>query len=391
MVNPVMPYAWGSRDGIATLQGRAPAAEPEAELWMGAHPRAASVLDGLDRPLDAVIAADPEGVLGGDVVARFGPRLPFMLKVLSAAEPLSLQVHPDDDLAQRGFAAEDAAGIDRAAPDRSYRDPYAKPEMLVALSKFETLLGFRPAEQAADVVARLNVRRLDHVVEALRSGAPTGEIFLDLVDWPDGQRHDLVAEVRRGAATSASRIAPWLVTLADRYPDDAGVAAAALLNHIELQPGQGIYVEPGQIHAHLHGTGVEILGGSDNVVRAGLTPKHVAIDELRRMLSIGAASPAVVEPKSEADGEQRWCAPRPEFALSRIRVEGQSQELAPRGPQILFCIEGKVDISTDSDATVTISSGESAFVAANAGRVAIACQGVILRATTGLAFARDEA
>src|SRR6185437_10329499 len=150
-------------------------------------------------------------------------------------------------------------------------------------------------------------------------------------------------------------------------------------------------VEPGQIHAHLHGTGVEILGGSDNVVRAGLTPKHVAIDELRRMLSIGAASPAVVEPKSEADGEQRWCAPRPEFALSRIRVEGQSQELAPRGPQILFCIEGKVDISTDSDATVTISSGESAFVAANAGRVAIACQGVILRATTGLAFARDEA
>jgi mannose-6-phosphate isomerase len=116
MVNPVMPYAWGSRDGIATLQGRAPAAEPEAELWMGAHPRAASVLDGLDQPLDAVIAADPEGVLGGDVVARFGPRLPFMLKVLSAAEPLSLQVHPDDDLAQRGFAAEDAAGIDRPAP-----------------------------------------------------------------------------------------------------------------------------------------------------------------------------------------------------------------------------------------------------------------------------------
>jgi mannose-6-phosphate isomerase len=146
------------------------------------------------------------------------------------------------------------------------------------------------------VVARLNVRCLDHVVEALRSGAPTGEIFLDLVDWPDGQRHDLVAEVRRGAATSASRIAPWLVTLADRYPADAGVAAAVLLNHIELQPGQGIYVEPGQIHAHLHGTGVEILGGSDNVVRAGLTPKHVAIDELRRMLSIGAASPAVVEP-----------------------------------------------------------------------------------------------
>jgi mannose-6-phosphate isomerase len=244
------------------------------------------------------------------------------------------------------------------------------------------------------LLARLNVRRLDHVVEALRSGAPTGEIFLDLVAWPAGERHDLVAEVRHGAATSAARIAPWLVALADRYPDDAGVAAAALLNHVELQPGQGLYVDPGQIHAHLHGTGVEILGGSDNVVRAGLTPKHVAVNELRRMLSLGAVKPAVVEPTSEADGEERWRTPRPEFALSRLRVAGSAQQLTPRGAQILFCVEGKVDVSTggaDGEATVPLSSGESAFVAANAEPATIVGQGVILRATTGLSFVRSEA
>src|SRR5450432_156290 len=197
--NPVMAYAWGSRDAIATLQGRPAATDSEAELWMGAHPAAPSRLQSSDgepaQGLDAIIAADPLGVLGKDCVERFGARLPFLLKVLAAEQPLSLQVHPDDEQARRGYAAEDAAGVDRLAPNRWYRDPFAKPEMLVALADFEVLAGFRPADEAAAVLGGLGVDRLEPLIHALRSGTPTGEVFLQLIEWPAHDRVALVAEV----------------------------------------------------------------------------------------------------------------------------------------------------------------------------------------------------
>jgi mannose-6-phosphate isomerase len=391
MINPVMAYAWGSRDGIASLQGRPPAQQPEAELWMGAHPNAPSELEGsgdaADARLDAVIDADPAAVLGSAVVSRFGPRLPFMLKVLAAGEPLSLQVHPDDVRAREGFEAEEAAGIDRAAPQRSYRDPYAKPEMLVAIDDFEVLLGFRPAAEAAESLAALGVRRLDPIVDALRAGLPTGEALLRLVAWPEGHRERLVADVgasaRASASTSDARHAAWVASGAQRYPADPGVVGVYLLNHLTLRPGQGIFVAPGQIHAYLRGTGVEILGGSDNVIRGGLTPKHVNVDELRAVLAVQPIRPSVIEAVTQADGEQRWPAPRAEFALARVQLDGGRRVLAPRGPSILFCLEGKVDVGT-ADATLTITGGESVFAAANAGAVTVVGTGVLLRATTGL-------
>ena len=387
MANPVMAYAWGSHDGIAALQGRAASDQPEAELWMGAHPRAASVLadpkraGGAGEPLDAWIVADPEAVVGRDIVARFGPRLPFMLKVLSAAQPLSLQVHPDDALAREGCAAEDAAGIDRAAPERSYRDPYAKPELLVAVTDFEVLLGFRPAAAAADALAALGVRRLDRVVEALRGGAPTGEGFLAVVSWPAGQRADLVAEVRAAAAGVDDERSAWVVSLADRYPTDPGVVGVVLLNYLRLRPGQAVYVDPGQIHAYLCGTGLEVLGSSDNVVRGGLTPKHVAIAELRRALAVEATSPQVIEPFADADGVERWNTSRSEFALARLRVDGERRDASP-GPAIVLCLEGKVEVNA-ADATVMLNGGESAFVTANAPAVTFVGEGVLIRATAG--------
>ncbi len=163
MVNPVMAYSWGSRDAIAALQGRPATGGAEAELWMGAHPQAPSrlVLDDATTGLDEVIAADPVGVLGQRCVDEFGPRLPFLLKVLSAEHPLSLQVHPDDVQARSGFAAEEAAGIDRAAPQRSYRDPFGKPELLVALTDFHVLQGFRAADEAAATLSALHVDGLE--------------------------------------------------------------------------------------------------------------------------------------------------------------------------------------------------------------------------------------
>jgi mannose-6-phosphate isomerase len=388
MVNPVMAYAWGSREAIATLQGRPVGEVPEAELWMGAHPQAPSRLERADgssgEALDAVIAADPVGVLGKGCVDRFGPRLPFLLKVLAAAEPLSLQVHPNAEQAQRGFASEEAAGIDAAAPNRSYRDPFAKPEMLVALTDFHVLQGFRPASDAAAALEALDVAGLEPLIEALHGRTPTGEVFLRLIEWPADDRSRLVGAVHAatvaGAAGPPDGIARWITWLAVQYPADPGVVGVLLLNYLTLRPQQGLYVRPGQIHAYLHGTGVEILGGSDNVIRGGLTRKHVSSADLRTVLDVDAVEPSLISAVASAEGGQLWPTSQPEFELRRLRIE-RTQLLAPAGPSVLLCIEGRLEVG-DLNGNVTLGAGESAFAFAGT-HLDVAGNGVLMCATPG--------
>ena len=385
MVNPVMPYAWGSRDAIATLQGRPASGAAEAELWMGAHPQAPSelLLDGshLER-LDAVVAADPVGVLGQRCFEQFGARLPFLLKVLAAEQPLSLQVHPDDEQARRGFAAEEAAGIDRLASERNYRDPFGKPEMLVALTDFDVLQGFRPADEAAATLSALRIDGLDPLIEALQGGTPTGQVFLRLIDWPADDCVRIVAEVSATCrALGADGVFPWIARLAATYPGDPGVVGVLLLNHLTLHPLQGLYVRPGQIHAYLHGTGIEVLGGSDNVIRGGLTPKHVSAAELRAILSVDAAAPALVAPIVSADGGQTWPTPQPEFELRRQQISGL-ERLELGGPSVLLCLDGELEIG-EPDSIVSLGSGESAFAFGDAD-IAVAGSGVLVRANPGI-------
>jgi mannose-6-phosphate isomerase len=392
MVNPVMTYAWGSRDAIATLQGRPATGVAEAELWMGAHPQAPSELeggsnrhgleDGSNRQsLDAVIAADPVGVLGQLCFEQFGPRLPFLLKVLAAEQPLSLQVHPDDEQARRGFAAEEAAGIDRLAPDRSYRDPFGKPELLVALTDFHVLQGFRPADEAGAALSALHVDGLDPLIEELQGGTPTGEVFLRLIDWPAADCVRIVTEVSAACrAFVADGVYPWIARLAATYPRDPGVVGVLLLNYLTLHPLQGLYVRPGQIHAYLHGTGIEVLGGSDNVIRGGLTPKHVSVVELRAILSVDAAAPGLVAPVASIDGGQTWPTPQPEFELRRQQIS-TLERLELDGPSVLLCLEGKLEIG-ERDSIVTLGPGESAFAFGDAD-LAVAGSGVLVRANPG--------
>jgi mannose-6-phosphate isomerase len=391
MLNPVMAYAWGSRDGIATLQGRPASGSPEAELWMGAHPQAPSRLEAIDGSpgmgLDAVIAADPVAALGAACVARFGPRLPFLLKVLSAEHPLSLQVHPDDDRARQGFADENAAGIDLAAPNRSYRDPYAKPEMLVALTDFHVLQGFRPADEAAAAIDGLGVDRLGGLIGALRAGTPTGEVFLQLIEWPDDDRAALVAGACAAAALAGpddAGVLPWLAALGAHYPADPGVVGVLLLNYLTLRPGQGLYVQPGQIHAYLHGTGVEILGGSDNVIRGGLTPKHVSVADLRAVLAVDAREPRLIDPVCTPEGNEVWPTQQAEFELRRWRIDGPVKSVATRGPTVLLCLEGTLGVS-DRDSSITLGPGESAFVPAAVAGLDVGGHGVLMCANPGLA------
>src|SRR5450432_1663634 len=225
--------------------------------------------------------------------------------------------------------------------------------MLVALTDFEVLQGFRPADEAAAVLGGLGIDRLDPLTDALRSGTPTGEVFLRLIEWPRADRAALVADV--SSAGAGGVVGGWVARLAAAYPSDPGVVGVLLLNYLTLRPSQGLYVRPGQIHAYLHGFGVEILGGSDNVIRGGLTPKQVSANELRAILAVDAAEPTIVEPI-----DQIWATPQPEFELSRSTIAGDGARLAVEGPTVFLCLEGQLHIC-DRDDALTIGAGESAF------------------------------
>jgi mannose-6-phosphate isomerase len=264
-----------------------------------------------------------------------------------------------------------------------YRDSFAKPEMLVAVTDFHVLAGFRPADEAATALEDLGILRLGPIADDLQAGTPTGEAFLRLLDWPLDDRTALVEEVRAaGGRRAPEPITRWVESLAARYPADPGVVGVLLLNYLTLRPSQGLYVRPGQIHAYIHGTGVEILGGSDNVVRGGLTPKHVSTADLRAVLAVDAVSPWLVEPVADAVGWETWPVPQPEFELRRLRIDGGLLQISPRGPAVLLCLEGKVELD-DAGLRVTLGPGESAFVPASVATLDVGGNGVLICANPG--------
>lgn len=362
--NPVRGYAWGSRTAIAGLQGRpGPTADPEAEMWMSAHPDSPSALpDGTS--LTDAIARDPAGVLGAGAVDRFGARLPFLLKVLAAAEPLSLQAHPTNEQAAAGFAAEEAAGKGRDAADRNYRDASHKPELLVAVEPFDALCGFRDPAATADLLARLDVADLAPTVAALRQADPADALrdaVTGLMTLDDTARKVLVESVVEAARhRGGSELA---VALGDRYPGDIGVVVALLLNRVRLAPGEAVWMPAGNLHMYLHGTGVEVMAASDNVLRGGLTPKHVDVPELLRVLRFEVLADPVVRPVEVAPGLVTWPVPVDDFALHRATPTGGTLTLPGHGPRIVLCLRGEVRVD-DGAGAVVLTGGRAAFGAA---------------------------
>lgn len=390
---PVRRYAWGSRTALAGLQGRpAPTAHPEAELWMGAHPADPALLErgGAAAPLDEVIAADPAGELGADVVDAFGPTLPFLLKVLAADEPLSLQAHPSAEQAAAGFAEEEARGIPIDAPHRNYRDRWPKPELLCALSPFDALCGFRPVAETLELLDALDVPRLAPMATRLRAEGEAAyrPVVRALLAVPAAERAALVEGVAAGARRAAARgvspdVAGWVTELAARYPDDPGVAVALCLRLVHLEPGQALFLPAGNLHAYLRGTGVEVMACSDNVLRGGLTPKHVDVEALLAVLDGRVLPPPRVEPVAASPHELVYPAPAREFRLSRVSVDGGAVALDRRGGEILLCLDGAVTVTADAD-ELRLTPGTSAFVAARAAEVALTGPGTVVRATPGL-------
>ncbi|MGN9808102.1 mannose-6-phosphate isomerase, class I [Micromonospora sp. BQ11] len=382
LYGPVRNYAWGSRSAIAELQGRpVPSDEPEAELWLGAHPGAPATVDrdGGRVALTDLLLAEPGHWLGEQVVGRFGIRLPFLLKVLAADAPLSLQAHPDPEQARAGHAAD----ADRPHAERNYVDPHHKPELLVALSPMEALCGFRTPEEAAAVLAAFGVPALEPVVAALRTGtAGLRDAVRALLTWPAEERDGLVKAV--ASAPVAGPDAALAAQLAAAYPADPGVLVALLLNRVRLVRGEAIWMPAGNLHAYLRGTGVEIMAASDNVLRGGLTPKRIDVDELLRVLRFEVLHDPVVRPRPVAPGVVCWPVPVDDFALHRVTVGSELPEvtLSPPGPRVVLCCTGAV-IVDDGAGAVSLAPGQAAVGAAAGGPLRFAGAGEAYVATCG--------
>ncbi|MEU2492355.1 mannose-6-phosphate isomerase, class I [Streptomyces sp. NPDC007883] len=378
--NTVRPYAWGSTTLIPELLGVAPTGEPQAEMWMGAHPGAPSQTG--RGSLHDLIGADPARELGRPTLEAFGPRLPFLLKLLAAGAPLSLQVHPDRAQAQEGFAAEEEAGVPLDAPHRNYKDDNHKPELVCALTPFDGLCGFRQPVEAADFLSGLDVDSLKPYVDLLHAHpeeAALREVLTAVLSADPEEMAHSVAEATAAAERLGGAYAPFAAT-AHHFPGDPGVIAAMLLNHVRLQPGEALFLGAGVPHAYLGGLAVEIMANSDNVLRCGLTPKHVDVPELLRVVRFEAGDPGVLRPEASPSGEELYDTPIDEFRLSRfVRPEGAAPvDLTLPAPQILLATAGRPNAGE-----LTLAPGQSVFVPAGE-KAELSGTGTVFRATVAV-------
>jgi len=377
-------YAWGAVDGMAELAGTEPTGGPEAELWAGAHPKAPSLLDD-GRGLDEVVAEGPERLLGRHVVDRFGPRLPFLLKLLCIARNLSIQLHPTAAQAQEGFAREEAAGIELDAPSRTYRDPFAKPEVLVALRPTWILAGFRRRADVVSDLRRLGDPVLDPLTERM-AGAPDGrDALAHLLGVSGPERSALAAAAARADDCSDTAVIGWIRRLAAAYPHDPTALAPLLLELRRVSPGEGVLLPAGVPHAYLHGAGVELMGASDNVVRGGLTAKHVDPAELARLLAPPGVAMVALPGRDVAEGTRLYDPGEAEIALHRIEPDG-SAVTAPsgHGPALALAVGGAPEVTTASGRTEVLGRGRAVLVSASERSACrISGTGSVWWATTG--------
>jgi mannose-6-phosphate isomerase len=378
--NPIRDYAWGSTSALATFLDREPSGAPEAELWVGAHAVDPSRLpDG--RRLDEEIAARPGPTLGPDVAERFGGRLPFLTKVLAVEQVLSLQVHPSHEQARRGHAREESAGLPLDSPLRSYPDPWHKPELVFALTPFETLAGFRDVSRTAELLRMLGVPWADGVAARLVHGDPPAgvrAVVEDTLALSGSEVRDLVSEVSaartrvRYADPEAARVLEILGYLADRYPDDPGVLVSLLLNDVVLQPGEALMVQPGVVHAHGSGLALEIMATSDNVLRAGLTPKHRDVAELLAATDFRPIPPPRCLPTRTGPGFARFTPPVEEFELTVARPPVDS--LPASGPRVLIALDDTVEVAAGGR-NVEVGRGRAVFIEHDDGPMRISGSG----------------
>lgn len=373
--NSIQEYSWGSKTFIPQLMGEpSPSERPQAELWMGAHPKAPSnvFFDGKWRTLLEIIQKNPEDILGPSTARKFSNKFPFLLKILASARPLSIQAHPNQEEAREGFARENMEKIPLDAPHRNYKDENHKPEILCALKSLSALKGFRKVEEI--------VRLMDDI------GAPTQKLGLDILrNQPDreGLRgffhammtmererqrrvvNEVVACAERFSTTDQAF--EWVIRLNNEYPGDIGVLSPMLLNLVQLNPGEAIHIPAGELHAYLEGAGLELMASSDNVLRGGLTPKHIDVPELLKILDFEYHEIEILRPERQETGEHLYPKVSDEFILSVISLDEGSFYETPqrRNVEIMICMEGDAQITDlGSGEILELSQGTSIIIPA---------------------------
>nr|WP_239538940.1 mannose-6-phosphate isomerase, class I [Arcanobacterium pluranimalium] len=417
----IRDYSWGSERTIPEFFGFEPAGKPIAELWLGAHVGAPAVItadasapgvvveeirtyakqidtergkpidtERSDLFLNTYIGRDPHGFLGDDVVQQLGARLPFLLKLIAPAQPLSLQVHPSRVQAIAGFDRENTAGIDRFAANRSYRDRRHKPELVYALTDFDALVGFRAPRRIMGVLSGLGTSVTRHMF-TLISDNPNSvgvrQAFSYLLNEETRPDPDEVAAVveacarRRPEESPSARADAIVARLARSYPQDPGVVASLLLNPVNLHPGEALFIPVGTVHAYLSGFGVEVMANSDNVLRAGLTSKHIDTAELLNVMDTVAAPPIRIAPERVNAVQSTFYAPVDDFELSIIeaRADQGMHQLHGIGPRIMLCLEGEVTLWTPA-ASCDLRAGQAVFIGADDGRVSVRGGGRLIMA-----------
>ena len=384
-------YPWGRRRAIAELRGVEPSGHPEAEYWLGTHARGPSRVlpaadsHGADGPtLASVVAADPARWLGPSVQDRFG-EVPFLLKILAAAEPLSIQAHPNAEQARAGFDRENLAGLDPDDFKRSYRDPNHKPELICAISRFEAKCGFRDLRRTRELLSFFADPALRPLQERLNVEAEPSLVLRDLVRWlvhldrPEatGLVEAVVSDAAKllaaGDPSAIADVRPeldWTVRINEAHPGDIGVVVALLLNHLSLQPGESLFLKAGEIHAYLTGVAVEIMANSDNVLRCGLTSKHIDVDELMVIASFTPGQPSI---EALTGSVHRFDPPVPEFALTcySFTDTGRPWSCDVDGPEIVVTESGSASLRPTASvpgAPLRVGAGEAVAVPAATAR-----------------------
>lgn len=385
--NCVQHYAWGSSTALTQRFGLAnPAHLPIAEVWMGAHPSASSTLlvQGQWKSLAAEIAAHPIAMLGRATYERFH-QLPFLLKLLAADQPLSIQVHPTKLAAQQGFEREDNLRIPLDHLNRNYRDANHKPEVIYALTPFKALNGFKSFNEIAQAFQKFE---WDHPAVKAFIQCPDSvrlrQLFIACLRLEEEEKQRVLTRLIQSADQQEVEIEQTIRMIAKVWPDDRGLLMPLFLNIIDLRPGEALYLAAGTPHTYLQGMGVEIMANSDNVLRAGLTTKHIDIDELVANVQFHEKKVEHLTLSPLVNGNHNhYPVPDPDFRLSIITLISPVRVSTHGLPQILLCLEGTLNLISEEQC-LTLSLGESAFIPANQGAFMLEGQGQVALATVGL-------
>ncbi|MBL5928917.1 mannose-6-phosphate isomerase [Lelliottia amnigena] len=383
LINSVQNYAWGSQTALTDLYGIPnPDNLPMAELWMGAHPKSSSKIEdasGNVRALRDVIEADKTALLGNAVADRFG-ELPFLFKVLCADQPLSIQVHPNKKASELGFAKENAAGIPLDAADRNYKDPNHKPELVFALTPFLAMNAFREFSEIVSLLQPVAGAHtaIAHFLEN-PDAASLSQLFASLLNMQGDEKSHALAILK--TALDSQQGEPWqtIRVISEFYPDDSGLFSPLLLNVVKLNPGDAMFLFAETPHAYLQGVALEVMANSDNVLRAGLTPKYIDIPELVANVKFVAKPAADLLTQPVKNGaELDFPIPVEDFAFSLHDLSHTETTVAQESAAILFCVEGEA-VLNKGEQRLVLKPGESAFIAANESPITISGTGRLAR------------